>query len=83
MTTHLIPSHLTMATVLTERYFVVDVDTIRTTIRNPFYVGGTKYNSTMNERDKMDWEKVIDWDRVANLTDDEVDVILGIFEKGQ
>lgn len=31
----------------------------------------------------MDWEKVIDWDRVANLTDDEVDVILGIFEKGQ
>jgi hypothetical protein len=48
-----------------------------------FYVGATKYNSTNNERDIMDWDKVIDWDRVANLTDDEVDVILGIFEKGQ
>jgi hypothetical protein len=30
----------------------------------------------------MDWEKVIDWDTVANLTDEQVSVILDMFDKG-
>jgi hypothetical protein len=28
----------------------------------------------------MDWEKVIDWDTVANLTDDQVNVIMDMFD---
>ena len=30
----------------------------------------------------MDWENVIDWEVVNNLTDDEVSVILNMFDKG-
>ena len=30
----------------------------------------------------MDWENVINWDVVDNLTDDQVSVILRMFEKG-
>ena len=36
-----------------------------------------------NERDKMDWENVIDWEVVNNLTDEQVSVILNIFDKGE
>lgn len=43
----------------------------------------------MNERtqmdwdsfDKIDWENIIDWNTVANLTDSEVDAILDMFDK--
>lgn len=28
----------------------------------------------------MDWEKVIDWDVVNNLTDDQVNVIMDMFD---
>ena len=28
----------------------------------------------------MDWENVIDWERVANLTDAEVNAILDMFD---
>jgi hypothetical protein len=30
----------------------------------------------------MDWDKVINWEAVNNLTDDEVSVILNMFDKG-
>ena len=30
----------------------------------------------------MDWDKVINWDVVDNLTDSQVDAILSIFDKG-
>lgn len=30
----------------------------------------------------MDWENVIDWDVVNNLTDEQVSVILNMFDKG-
>ena len=30
----------------------------------------------------MDWEKVINWEAVKDLTDDEVSVILNMFDKG-
>ena len=49
--------------------------------RDPFYVGGSKYNSTMNERDKMDWDNVINWDAVDKLTDEQVSAILDMFDK--
>jgi len=55
------------------------VNTVTKTDRDPFYVGGTKYNSTNNERNLMDWENVIDWERVEALTKDEVLAILDIF----
>jgi hypothetical protein len=31
----------------------------------------------------MDWENVIDWEVVNNLTDEQVSVILNIFDKGE
>jgi hypothetical protein len=31
----------------------------------------------------MDWENVISWDVVDNLTDEQVSVILNIFDKGE
>jgi hypothetical protein len=31
----------------------------------------------------MDWENVIDWDVVNNLTDKQVSVILDMFDKGE
>ena len=31
----------------------------------------------------MDWENVINWDVVDNLTDEQVSVILNIFDKGE
>jgi hypothetical protein len=31
----------------------------------------------------MDWENVIDWDVVDNLTDEQVSVILDMFDKGE
>jgi hypothetical protein len=31
----------------------------------------------------MDWENVINWDVVDNLTDEQVSVILDIFDKGE
>jgi len=31
----------------------------------------------------MDWENVINWDIVDNLTDEQVSVILNIFDKGE
>ena len=47
---------------------------------DPFYVGGTQYNSN-NERDKMDWDNVINWDAVDKLTDEQVSDILDMFDK--
>lgn len=48
--------------------------------RDPFYVGGSKYNST-NERTLMDWENVINWEAVEALTDEQVSAILDMFDK--
>ena len=31
----------------------------------------------------MDWENIINWDVVDNLTDEQVSVILNIFDKGE
>jgi hypothetical protein len=31
----------------------------------------------------MDWENVINWDVVDNLTDEQVSVILDMFDKGE
>jgi hypothetical protein len=31
----------------------------------------------------MDWENVINWDVVDNLTDEQVSVILDMFNKGE
>jgi hypothetical protein len=31
----------------------------------------------------MNWENVINWDVVDNLTDEQVSVILDIFDKGE
>jgi hypothetical protein len=31
----------------------------------------------------MDWDKVINWEAVNNLTDEQVSVILNIFDKGE
>ena len=50
-------------------------------VADPFYVGGSKYNSTNNERDTMDWENVIDWEAVNKLTDEQVSAILDMFDK--